>query len=151
MILDEIAIYTKQRIDRKKEILPLSELKARALDMNKDTGFPFEKALSKPGISFICEVKKASPSKGVIAEDFPYTDIARQYEEAGADAISVLTEPKWFMGRDDYLKEIRKAVKLPLLRKDFTVDEYMLYQAKVMGRHAVLRIRSILSNMQLSE
>jgi indole-3-glycerol phosphate synthase len=151
MILQKIADYTIERIDHEKYLKPLSELRAEALSMNPDTGFPFKKALAKPGISFICEAKKASPSKGVIAEDFPYVQIAKEYEKAGADAMSVLTEPKWFMGRDEYLSEIRKAVSIPLLRKDFTVDEYMIYQAKVMGADAVLLICSILSDMQLSE
>ncbi len=151
MILQQIADHTKERIAFEKEKLPYSELKKQADEFNKDTGFPFEKALSKEGISFICEVKKASPSKGIIAEDFPYTDIAVEYEKAGADAISVLTEPKWFMGRDEYLAGIRKNVSIPLLRKDFTVDEYMIYQAKKIGADAVLLICSILSDMQLSE
>ena len=151
MILDEIAKYTIERIEHEKSLLALSELKKRADDLDKKTGFPFEKALSKPGISFICEAKKASPSKGVIAKNFPYVQIAKEYEAAGADAMSVLTEPKWFMGKDKYLSEIRKAVSLPLLRKDFTVDEYMIYQAKVMGADAVLLICAILSDMQLSE
>ncbi|MCR4617666.1 MAG: indole-3-glycerol phosphate synthase TrpC [Lachnospiraceae bacterium] len=151
MILDQIAEYTIERIAHEKQITPLEVLKARAFSMSANTGFPFEKALAKPGISFICEAKKASPSKGVIAEDFPYVDIAKQYEAAGADAMSVLTEPKWFMGKDEYLSEIRKAVKLPLLRKDFTVDEYMIYQAKVMGADAVLLICAILSDTQLKE
>ncbi len=151
MILQQIADYTKERIALEKEKLSVSELKKRAYDLDKETGFPFEKALSKEGISFICEVKKASPSKGVIAEDFPFADIAVEYEKAGADAISILTEPKWFMGKDEYLTEIRKRVSIPLLRKDFTVDEYMIYQAKLIGADAVLLICSILSDMQLSE
>ncbi|MBR1892862.1 MAG: indole-3-glycerol phosphate synthase TrpC, partial [Lachnospiraceae bacterium] len=100
-------------------------------------------------ISFICECKKASPSKGLIAEDFPYVDIAKDYEKAGADAISVLTEPKWFLGSDEYLKEIKAEVSIPLLRKDFTVDEYMIYEAKVMGASAVLLIVSILTKEQI--
>ncbi len=151
MILQQIADYTKERVAFEKEKLPLGELKKQADEINKDTGFPFEKALSKDRISFICEVKKASPSKGVIAEDFPYTGIAVEYEKAGADAISILTEPKWFMGKDEYLSEIRKNVSIPLLRKDFTVDEYMIYRAKVIGADAILLICSILSDMQLSE
>lgn len=113
--------------------------------------YPFEKALSKDGMSFICEVKKASPSKGVIAEHFPYREVAGEYEKAGADAISVLTEPYYFRGSDEYLREIREAVNIPLLRKDFTVDEYMIYQAKLIGADAVLLICAILSDMQLQE
>ena len=151
MILEKIAKYTIERIEHEKSLLPLSELKIRAKDLDAKTGFPFEKALSKQGISFICEAKKASPSKGVIAKDFPYVQIAKEYDAAGADAMSVLTEPKWFMGKDEYLSEIRKAVSIPLIRKDFTVDEYMIYQAKVMGADAVLLICAILSDMQLSE
>ena len=113
--------------------------------------FSFEGALKKKDISFICECKKASPSKGIIAESFPYLDIAAEYEAAGADCISVLTEPKWFLGRDEYLKEIAEKVKIPCLRKDFTVDEYMIYEAKTLGAAAVLLICSILSKEQLME
>ena len=151
MILQEIAEKTRDRINGEKERLHLTELRARAGECPQGTDFPFEKALRKPGISFICEAKKASPSKGIIAEDFPYVEIARAYEAAGADAMSVLTEPYYFQGQDRYLQEIRQAVKLPLLRKDFTVDDYMLYQAKVMGADAVLLICAILSPLQLSE
>jgi indole-3-glycerol phosphate synthase len=151
MILDEIAAKTVERIEGCKRSLPLSELKAQVRDLENNTGFPFERALAKPGMSFICEVKKASPSKGVIAENFPYIDIAREYEQAGADAMSILTEPFYFKGSDDYLARIRGEVSIPLLRKDFTVDEYMLYQAKRIGADAVLLICAILSPMQLSE
>ncbi len=151
MILDTIAERTRERILAEKEQVSFREVKSRALDLPADTGFPFEKALGKPGIRFICEAKKASPSKGVIADDFPYLDIARQYEAAGADAMSVLTEPYFFQGRDYYLSEIRKAVKLPLLRKDFTVDSYMIYQAKLLGADAILLICSLLSEDQLQE
>ena len=151
-ILDTIAAKTKERIEIEKRHLPLTELKARVSDMTSDDEeFRFEKALAKDGMSFICEVKKASPSKGVIAEHFPYVEIAKEYERAGADAMSVLTEPFYFLGSDGYLREIRKAVKTPILRKDFTVDEYMIYQAKEMGADAVLLICSILSKMQLSD
>lgn len=151
MILDEIAAKTAERIAACKSSLPLSELKARVGDLERNTGFPFERALAGKGMSFICEVKKASPSKGVIAEDFPYKKIAAEYEQAGADAMSVLTEPFYFRGSDDYLAEIRREVTIPLLRKDFTVDEYMIYQAKKIGADAVLLICAILSPMQLSE
>lgn len=102
-------------------------------------------------MSFICECKKASPSKGLIEPDFRYLEIAREYEEAGADCISVLTEPKWFLGSDEYLKEIAKTVSIPCIRKDFTVDEYQIYQAKTLGAAAVLLICSILSEEQLGE
>ena len=151
MILNRIAEYTKERIEHEKSLLSINELRSKAKDMDANTSFPFEKALAKPGISFICEAKKASPSKGVIAEDFPYVRIAKEYEAAGADAMSVLTEPKWFMGKDEYLKEIRKEITIPIIRKDFTVDEYMIYQAKIMGADAVLLICAILSDTQLQE
>ena len=151
MILEEIAARTVQRVAEEKNAVPLSEMKKRAEAMDANTGFPFKKALSGSEISFICEVKRASPSKGLIAPDFPYLDIARDYEKAGASAISCLTEPFWFKGKDEYLTEISQAVKIPVLRKDFTVDEYMIYQAKTLGASAVLLICSILSKEQLSE
>lgn len=151
MILEEIAARTVQRVADEKAAVPLSEMKKRAEAMDANTGFPFRKALSGDEISFICEVKRASPSKGLIAPDFPYLDIARDYERAGASAISCLTEPFWFKGRDEYLAEISNAVKIPVLRKDFTVDEYMIYQAKTLGASAVLLICAILSKEQLSE
>ena len=143
-ILDEIAEYARERVKKQKEIKSLDEVKAEALSLPKKD-FAFEKTLKKDGISFICECKKASPSKGIIAEDFPYLDIALSYEKAGADAISVLTEPKWFLGRDEYLSEIASKVSIPCLRKDFVVDEYMIYEAAVLGASAVLLICSILS------
>ncbi len=150
-ILDEIAAKTRERVAALKEKTPLSEIKARAEALDANTGFPFKNALSGAEIAFICEVKKASPSKGVIAEDFPYLDIAREYERAGAAAISCLTEPHWFLGRDEYLREIAENVNIPVLRKDFTVDEYMIYEAKTLGASAVLLICSILSESRLSE
>ena len=113
------------------------------------SGFPFEKALAEGDISFICECKKASPSKGLIAEEFPYVEIAREYERAGASCISVLTEPKWFLGSDRYLQEITEAVSIPCIRKDFTVDEYMIYEARLLGASAVLLICAILDDAQL--
>ena len=151
MILEEIAAKTGERIEAEKRRLSLAEMKSAVRDMESNTGFPFEKALAKQGMSFICEVKKASPSKGVIAEHFPYVEIAREYERAGADAMSILTEPFYFQGSNDYLTAIRKEVSIPLLRKDFTVDEYMLYEAKRIGADAVLLICAILSQMQLEE
>lgn len=144
MILETIAQANIERYKQSEQLLPLEQLKEIALSLPDKKDFPFEKALSGKGMSFICEVKKASPSKGVIAEDFPYVQIAKDYENAGASAISVLTEPKWFMGRDEYLTEISKAVSLPLLRKDFTVCEYQIYEAKVIGAAAVLLICSLL-------
>lgn len=144
MILDEIAERTRQRVEEQKQKVSLEEMKQKALAMNSETGFPFVKALQQEDIAFICEVKKASPSKGLIAPDFPYVDIAKEYEEAGAAAISVLTEPYYFRGSNDYLTEITKNVSIPVLRKDFTVDEYMIYEAKVIGASAVLLICAIL-------
>ena len=149
-ILDEIAAYARERVSQTKEIAPLRQVKDRALHLPKGD-FSFEKALKKTDISFICECKKASPSKGLIAEDFPYLNIAREYEAAGADCISVLTEPKWFLGKDEYLKEITENVSIPCLRKDFTVDEYMIYEARILGASAVLLICSILSESQIKE
>ena len=149
-ILDELAEYAKQRVEKQKKKLSLDEIKKLALSLPKGD-FSFEKALKKDDIAFICECKKASPSKGVIAENFPYLQIAKDYETAGADCISVLTEPKWFLGSDEYLKEIANTVSIPCLRKDFTVDEYMIYQAKLLGASAVLLICSILSESQLKE
>lgn len=147
-ILDELADYARVRTAEAKKKKPLEEVKKAALALPKGD-YRFEKALKKPGISFICECKKASPSKGLIAPEFPYVEIAKAYETAGADCISVLTEPKWFMGSDQYLKEITEAVQIPCLQKDFTVDEYMIYEAKLLGASAVLLICSILSEEEL--
>ena len=147
-ILDQIAEYTKKRITAQKERVPENDLKKRAFALQRGD-FCFERALKKKDISFICECKKASPSKGVISGDFPYLKIAMEYEAAGADAISVLTEPKWFLGRDEYLEEIAENVSIPVLRKDFTVDEYMIYEAKCLGASAVLLICAILTAEQL--
>ena len=149
-ILDQLAEYARERCERAKTKLPLEEIKSRAFSLPKGN-LAFERALKKPGISFICECKKASPSKGLIAPDFQYLDIAKEYEAAGADCISVLTEPKWFLGSDRYLKEIAEEVSIPCLRKDFTVDEYMIYEAKLLGASAVLLICSILSGEQIRE
>lgn len=147
-ILDQLAERARERVARARAILPTDEIRAQALALPKGE-FAFETALKKPGISFICECKKASPSKGLIAPDFPYLEIARAYQAAGADCISVLTEPDWFLGRDAYLREIAGAVSIPCLRKDFTVDEYMIYEAKLLGASAVLLICSILTEEQL--
>lgn len=176
MILDKIAEKTMERIEEKKGKIPLETVRTQALAMQVDTSFPFARALggdrekrSESGvrdgihndsftaagnsgfgdIQFICEVKKASPSKGVIADDFPYLQIAKEYEAAGAAAISCLTEPYFFQGSDQYLEEIARTVRIPILRKDFTVDEYMIYEAKIMGASAVLLICSILDDAQL--
>ena len=149
-ILDTIAEYARQRVADARLQMPLNEIKARAEGLPVGD-FSFEKALSHEGMSFICECKKASPSKGIIAENFPYLEIARDYERAGADCISVLTEPKWFLGSDRFLEEIAGAVSIPCLRKDFTVDEYMIYEARILGASAVLLICSILGKQQLEE
>lgn len=151
MILDEIAAKTRERVARCKENVSPEEMKKKALSLPSETGFPFEKQLKKDGVSFICEIKKASPSKGVIAEHFPYLDIAAEYKKIGADCISVLTEPDYFMGSTEYLKKIHEKVDVPLLRKDFTVDEYMIYEAKVIGASAVLLICSLLNEETLRE
>lgn len=149
-ILNTIAERTRLRIDEEKNRMPLTELRAQAESRSAQTGFPFTKAIAKPEISFICEAKKVSPSKGIIAEDFPYVSIAKEYEKAGAAAISCLTEPYWFLGKDAYLAEIVKEVSIPVLRKDFTIDEYMIYQAKALGASAILLICSILDDCQLN-
>ena len=148
--LDELAAYAKERVQAAENALPTAVLREQAFALPKGH-FAFENALKTPDISFICECKKASPSKGLIAPDFPYLRIAREYEAAGADAISVLTEPKWFLGSDEVLRQIAENVSIPCLRKDFTVDEYMIYQAKLLGASAVLLICSILSPSQLRE
>lgn len=147
-ILDEIADHARIRVQRNKEIKSIDALRFEAAMFPKK-GFPFEEALKGDDISFICECKKASPSKGIIAEDFPWLDIALDYEKAGADAISVLTEPKWFLGKDEYLSEISSLVKIPCLRKDFVVDEYMIYEANILGASAVLLICSILTKEEI--
>lgn len=149
-ILDTIAEYATERVKEAEKKISLEEIKKMAMSFPKGD-FSFEKSLRKPGISFICECKKASPSKGVIAEEFDYLGIAKAYDAAGADCISVLTEPKWFLGRDEYLKEISDNVSIPCLRKDFTVSEYMIYEAKVLGASAVLLICSILKLEQIKE
>lgn len=149
-ILDQLADHARERVRTAMETAPLAQVKAAALALPRGD-FAFEKALRTPDIAFICECKKASPSKGLISPDFPYLQIARAYEEAGADCLSVLTEPKWFLGRDAYLQEIAGAVSLPCLRKDFTVDAYMIYQARLLGAAAVLLICSILEREQLRD
>lgn len=149
-ILEKLAERTSERVEKAKRKISADEMKERALSL-KTGEFEFEKALAKDGMSFICECKKASPSKGIIAEDFPYLKIAEEYEKAGADCISVLTEPEWFLGSDEYLREIAENVSVPCIRKDFTVDEYMIYEAKVLGARAVLLICSILTGEQVKK
>ena len=164
-ILDQLADYARYRVEQAKERKPLEEIREEALAASRKgvlsagtsapdfpEPFRFEKALAADGdIHFICECKKASPSKGLIAPDFPYLEIARQYEEAGAAAISVLTEPKWFLGSPEYLREIAEEVTVPCLRKDFTVDPYMIYEAKLLGASAILLICAILDTGTLEE
>ncbi|MBQ7883842.1 MAG: indole-3-glycerol phosphate synthase TrpC [Phascolarctobacterium sp.] len=147
-ILDELATYAKERVQRAQTVKSLEDVRRQALALPKGE-HSFYKALGKTELSFICECKKASPSKGIIAQSFPYLEIAKRYQQAGADCISVLTEPKWFLGRDAYLQEIAQNVQLPCLRKDFIVDEYMLYQAKLLGAAAVLLICTLLNEEQL--
>ena len=151
MILDELEQATRVRVEKKKKEVSFDRVKKEAvliakqeLDKKGRFDFPFEKAIAKRDISFICEVKKASPSKGIIAEDFPYIDIAREYEAAGADCISVLTETDYFKGDDRYLREINDEVKIPTIRKDFIIDEYMIYEAKILGASCVLLIAALL-------
>ncbi len=150
-ILNQLADHARARVlADAAEICP-EAMRERALSMGTDGGSAFEQALKREGMSFICEVKRASPSKGLIAPDFPYVDIARDYAAAGADCISCLTEPKWFLGSDRIFRDIRAAVPTPMLRKDFTVDEYQIYQAKVLGAGAVLLICAILDTATIEQ
>ena len=151
MILDKIIEATKIRVAQEKQVESPESVKAAALALPSDTGFPFEAALRQQDFNFICEVKKASPSKGIIAEHFPYLDIAKEYEVAGAAAISVLTEPDFFKGDKKYLQEIASTVKIPVLRKDFIIDEYQIYQAKVWGASAILLICACLDVPTLTQ
>lgn len=157
-ILEEIAGKRKIAVEARKQQLSLTEIKAQAEELARQEkeaagGFPypFRQKLARPGINFICEVKKASPSKGLIAADFPYLSIAKEYEEAGAAAVSVLTEPEYFLGSDEYLREIAAAIEIPVLRKDFTIDVYQIYEAKLLGASAVLLICALLGDEELSE
>lgn len=154
-ILDQLSAYSAIRAERDKEAVPISQLLAEVgrimAGTDRATDFRFEKALRRKGLSFICEIKKASPSKGLIDPEFKYLDIAAEYEDAGADCISCLTEPKWFLGSDSIFKEVRKTVSIPMIRKDFTVDEYQIYQAKAMGADAVLLICSCLDKQRLKQ
>ncbi len=147
-ILDQLCEKARERVSQAKSVMPARELERRARSM-PEAGFAFEKALKKPELGFICEIKRASPSKGVISRDFPYMQIAKEYEAAGVDCISVLTEPEWFLGSGEYLREISSEVCIPCLRKDFIVDEYMIYEARLLGASAVLLICSVLTDAQL--
>ena len=149
-ILDTIADYARERVAADKAAIPPEAMADMARQGPPAHGDAFEQALRRPGMSFICEVKRASPSKGLIAPDFPYLDIARAYEAAGADCLSCLTEPKWFLGSDGIFQEIRGTVSLPMLRKDFVVDAYQIDQAKVMGADAVLLICSLLDTAAIA-
>ncbi|MDR2403286.1 MAG: indole-3-glycerol phosphate synthase TrpC [Spirochaetaceae bacterium] len=151
MILDDIAAGTRRRVAAARAVKSLEKIREAALAKAGAADFPFEKALSAPEISFICEVKRASPSRGIIVVDFPYLEIAREYEEAGAAAVSVLTEPDYFMGKDGYLREIAAAIALPVLRKDFILDPYQIYEAKLLGAAAVLLICALLDRKTLGE
>ena len=148
-MLDKIVAKTEERLIESKSNKSLEELKEEVSKLDVNDEFPFKKALKDPEIAIIAEVKRASPSKGMIAEDFDYIEIAREYEQAGASAISVLTEPYFFKGSNDFLKEISENVSIPILRKDFTIDEYMIYEAKLLGASAILLIVSILDDVQL--
>lgn len=148
-ILDELAAHARERVLADSENMSLDILQAMCREKGRANGARFYDALKKDNLSFICEVKKASPSKGVIARDFPYLDIARDYEAAGADCSSCLTEPKWFLGSDDIFREIRAAVSTPMLRKDFTVSDYQLYQSRLMGADCVLLICALLDTKTL--
>jgi Indole-3-glycerol phosphate synthase len=149
-ILQQLAARAKQRVQIKKEALPLDALAKRATEVADISriggifGFPFEAALSRPGVNFICECKRASPSRGILAPEYDPVSLARDYEMAGAACVSVLTEPDWFLGSDDHLRAVSAAVSLPCLRKDFTVDEYFIYEAKLLGASAVLLISALL-------
>ena len=149
-ILDELAAYSKLRVEVDKQKIPLDEMKTFAETSKVGDGRKFLSALQRDDLSFICEVKKASPSKGIIAENFPYVEIAKEYEAAGADCVSCLTEPKYFLGSDEIFKEIRAEISTPILRKDFTVDAYQIYQAKAMGADAVLLICAILTAAEIA-
>lgn len=148
-ILQTIAAHARTRVAADRAKISLEELKALCQEAGPGQGEQFVSALNRPGLSFLCEIKKASPSKGLISPDFPYLDIARAYEAAGADGVSCLTEPKWFLGSDDIFRQVRQTISLPMLRKDFTVDEYQIYQARLMGADAVLLIVSLLDGETL--
>ena len=150
MILDTMAAAAKKRVETAKKIISPDQIRKDAQARPKGN-FRFEQALKKSGVSFICEIKKASPSKGMIVPDFPYLDIAKDYEAAGADAVSVLTEPEYFLGGDQYLTDVSAQVSIPVLRKDFTVDAYQLYEAKTIGADAVLLICALLDTQTIKE
>ncbi len=152
MILDKIVSSTRRRIQKEKEEIPLEEMKKRAekkIEITLLPPFAFEKVFCNSDLHFICEVKRASPSKGMISEVFPYKEIAMEYEKAGADCISVLTEPEFFLGKNEYLTEIKKTISLPIIRKDFIIDEYQIYESKAIGADGILLILALLTKEQL--
>jgi len=151
MILDDIVAKQKERIEKEKKEKNIESLKQEALNLPLSEKFFFEDSLRSKDFAFICEIKKASPSKGIIVEDFPYIDIAQEYEQAGAAAISVLTEPNFFKGNDKYLKDVSDTLNIPVLRKDFIIDEYQIYQAKLIGADAILLICAILDETTLNK
>ena len=152
MILDDLVSATQKRLSCIKQYLSLEQVKSAAqviAEHKMDEDFPFRKALAKDELSFICEVKKASPSKGIIAEDFPFLEIAKTYEAAGADAVSVLCEPDYFKGSTTYLRIIASMINLPCICKDFIIDEFQIYEARSLGASAILLICAILDDTQL--
>ena len=151
MFLEKIVKSVSKRLKMKKATLPPGKIAEQALGMPPKSGFPFEKALVTNDIAFICEVKKASPSKGIISHDFPYTRIAKDYEAGGAAAISVLTEPEFFLGSDEYLRDISDSVTIPTLRKDFIIDPYQIYEAGILGASAILLIAELLDEKSIRE
>lgn len=154
MVLDKITASTRRRIQKEKEEISLEEMKKKAESKDEITSLPpfaFEKVFHNPGLHFICEVKRASPSRGIISEKFPYKEIAMEYEKAGADCISVLTEPTFFLGNNEYLTEIKKVVSLPVIRKDFIIDEYQIYESKAIGADCILLILALLTKDQLTK
>lgn len=154
-ILDKICETTKERIEKEKQKISLVEVRKNAesvKNIEKEKYFNFEKAIGKKEkINFICEIKKASPSKGIIAENFDYIEIAKDYQKAGADAISCLTEPHYFLGSDEYLKAVKETVNIPVLRKDFIIDEYMIYKSKNIKADAILLIAAVLDKYKLKD
>ena len=151
MILDDIVAKQKERIEKEKQIKSFELIKSEAELICSNKKITFEDSLKSKDFAFICEIKKASPSKGVIVKNFPYIDIAKEYEAAGAAAISVLTEPNFFQGNDKYLCEVSKTVNIPVLRKDFIIDLYQIYQAKIIGASAILLICAILDEKTLNK
>ena len=150
MILDDIVAYKREELALQKQRVSLDQLQDMPLFHAQPPDF-FQTLFTWKGRAIIAEVKKASPSKGVIRQDFDPLALARTYEASGAAALSVLTEKKFFQGRLDYLKQIRQQVALPLLRKDFIFDPYQVYEARAYGASALLLIVAILEDTQLQD